>query len=285
MEDREVGELIDFLLKERNISLKKVAHDTGISEYKLKRSIKGERDLYLSEMFTISNYFSIPSEAFYNLHDGICKENIKIIRYMDFAKFLNLLNTRKLYFSSGEKFEDVFEGKIPNVFFLNMAKEIKDKYLISYEDSKRNTYISCWSLATTESYALWKIFAPDYGVAIKTTTHKLSKLIEHVNGMVFKVQYIDYGDKELKIPLCRNNLIMRNFFSLKSNVYKYEEEVRAIYTSQEPIDINITDLNGFIESIYVSPTSPPWFLGLVKDTVKNRYNLNIDVSLSNISLR
>lgn len=288
MEEREVGELIQFLMNERKITLKKLAYDTGISEYKLRKTIQGERHIYQNEIQTIGDYFSIPFLAFFDLHYGLCKSDTKIIRYMDFAKFLSLLNTSKLHFTSGDKFEDVFEGKIPEAFFMNMTNEFKEEYLKSYKTSKKSTYISCWSMATTESYALWKIFAPNYGVAIVSTANKLFKLIEHVNGMVYKVQYIEYGDKEFRVPVHKSifeKVIIRNFFSLKSSVYKYEEEVRAIYMSENQVEVYIKDLNEFIEFIYVSPTSPSWFLDLVKDTVKTKFNLDIDVSLSNINLR
>lgn len=288
MKEEEIGKLIRFLINERKITFKKLSVDIGISEYKLQKTIKGERDPYLNEIQAIADYFSVPLETFFNMQSGLCELNTKIIRYMDFTKFLFLLNESKLYFSPGDKFEDVFEGKIPEVFFRNMSRDFKKEYLNIYESSKKTTYISCWSMATTESYALWRIFAPDYGVAIITTAGKLANLIEHVNGMLYKVKYIDYSDKEIKVPVYKSineRVMIRNFFSLKSSVYKYEEEVRAIYMSEKPVDIIIKDLNDFIECIYVSPTSPLWFLELVKDIVVNKFNIDTEVLLSNINLR
>lgn len=40
-------------------------------------------------------------------------ENIKIWRYMDFTKFMSLLDTKKLFFTRADKFEDPFEGSWP----------------------------------------------------------------------------------------------------------------------------------------------------------------------------
>ena len=214
MKEEEIGKLISFLIDERKITLKKLSVDIGISEYKLRKTIKGERSPYLDEIETIANYFSVPLRSFFDMESDICDPNTKIIRYMDFAKFSSLLNERKLYFSPGDKFEDVFEGKIPEVFFNNTSTEFKEEYLKIYESTKKTTYISCWSMATSEAYALWKIFAPNYGVAIVTTAGKLSKLIEHVNGLLYRVKYVDYSDKDIRVPVYKSineKVMIRNF--------------------------------------------------------------------------
>ena len=40
-------------------------------------------------------------------------ENAKIWRYMDFTKFVNLLDTSKLFFPRADKLGDPFEGSFP----------------------------------------------------------------------------------------------------------------------------------------------------------------------------
>lgn len=42
-------------------------------------------------------------------------ENVKIWRYIDFTKFVSLLDTKSLYFTCINKFEDPFEGSTPKL--------------------------------------------------------------------------------------------------------------------------------------------------------------------------
>jgi hypothetical protein len=49
-------------------------------------------------------------------------KNIPYWRYMDFWKFLNLINTSKLFFPNIEMLGDQNEGKIPEKIFNMMGK-------------------------------------------------------------------------------------------------------------------------------------------------------------------
>ena len=42
-------------------------------------------------------------------------ENYKIVRYLDLVKFISLIQTKKLYFSRLDKFEDRYEGTVPEL--------------------------------------------------------------------------------------------------------------------------------------------------------------------------
>ena len=43
------------------------------------------------------------------------KENYKIVKYMDLAKFISLLHSKSLFFCRLDKLEDKFEGSSPKL--------------------------------------------------------------------------------------------------------------------------------------------------------------------------
>jgi hypothetical protein len=42
-------------------------------------------------------------------------EEIRVWRYMDFTKFVSLIDSRRLYFTRADKFDDPFEGSWPRM--------------------------------------------------------------------------------------------------------------------------------------------------------------------------
>ncbi|WP_238656071.1 hypothetical protein [Paenibacillus piscarius] len=128
-------------------------------------------------------------------------EELKICRYMNLPKFMSLLTNSSIFFTRADKFEDPLEGEMPEA----AKKELFDKDFFNvdlyaiiskfigrevtkvglaeetinmYKSYKSTTFISCWTSFQAESYALWKIYGEDYGVAIQTNIGKLKNLIE-----------------------------------------------------------------------------------------------------------
>lgn len=243
---------------------------------------------------------------------------VKICRYMDFVKFMSLLQNRSLYFSRADKFEDLEEGGVPEKNlkqYLNMygflmkddkgifdnltMEEKKDKLLERYMEQRRRTYISCWNKFESESYALWKIYAPNQGVCIQTTVGKLNETIELYDGEVYKVVYLKEKDKSthITVPRFKNkknvfDMHSENFFVLKKQAYSYENEIRALIYENDIIrageeegkTIEIGDLSTFIERIYISPFAEKWFIKLVKD-ICGKYNIKDCISKSDIQVK
>jgi hypothetical protein len=57
-------------------------------------------------LLTVSIIMYLSNESFEQSHDG----KLKLWRYMDFTKFVSLLETHKLYFNRSDMFNDHFEG-------------------------------------------------------------------------------------------------------------------------------------------------------------------------------
>ena len=129
---------------------------------------------------------------------------------MSFAR--TLINSKTLFFSRADKFEDPFEGakglkknkkkwdkhyldffeqayKNPpvGVDFNKSDSEIKKeaKRLLSQLDSggmhdQKRTFINCWHENDFESEAMWKLYTKNMseGIAIQTTYHRLYKALK-----------------------------------------------------------------------------------------------------------
>ena len=101
-------------------------------------------------------------------------------RYLDFTKFVSLLDTSELFFARADTLGDEFEGGVASApsrearspQFAPQLAEMK-------EGVRRHTYINCWSLAEHESAALWGLYTPTAGgVAVRTTFQRLTGSIK-----------------------------------------------------------------------------------------------------------
>jgi hypothetical protein len=209
----------------------------------------------------------------------------RIWKYMNLAKFMSLLETKSLYFCKADKFEDVFEGKIPIKFFHGWLKEHQDIYRTIHEKLKDRTFINCWSLNDEESYAMWKIYASrNNGLCIQTTIDKLNKSFNDIEKkpQIARVKYIDF--KNDKILLDKLNTY--EFYSYKSKVYEYENEVRAILILDKDMECKDlpVDLDMLIDNVYVHPAASEWFINLINSIFKT-YRLEKEVKHSSIKIQ
>lgn len=221
----------------------------------------------------------------------------KLVRYINFPKLISLIETKALFLSRADTFEDVNEGLFPDSFIkIGKKTNVGEKTLpaINYqtmqqdiESAKQNTFINSWNLLKSESYALWKIYGEKYGVAIQTTFQKLEELSRKKNAVVSKVVYLD--DNSTYLHTDQNDISnpIINIFKLKKDYYSYEEEVRIILfdDSTKPSNtIQIGNVEEFISKIYVSPFAEEWFFELVTTVIQKRYRLNIEVVQSGIKV-
>ena len=87
-------------------------------------------------------------------------------RYMTFTKLVSMLHTQALYFTRLDRFEDEFEGTLPQRTYEALSPQLRE----CFDLERKNALASCWSLGDHESAALWKIFVNgNEGVAVKFT--------------------------------------------------------------------------------------------------------------------
>lgn len=241
--------------------------------------------------------------------------NYKIVRYLDLVKFISLIQTKKLYFSRLDKFEDQYEGTVPELtlqdykdWYTNFTQnrlldiittsveEHVEQALIDQknvgEKYKKLVCVSCWNKYESESYALWKIYSDlSKGIMITTSIEKMKMAFEHTKEQIqlSEVKYLDYKKDKMKLGNLNYPIIHKNIH------YDYEKEIRLIYQvpfqsglnydwSQEENQfgkyINV-DIDILIEEIIISPKAPQWFFDLISNLL-GTYKIEKKISYSDL---
>lgn len=236
------------------------------------------------------------------------KGNPKLWRYMDFTKFVSLLSEEALYFAKPKTFRDPLEGSYSRWDISEMNEFMY--YDGTKRDRIRKLHdfsaISCWHMNNAESAAMWDLYLKsNEGIAITTNYSSLLNSIKDLRYRVFasEVNYIDF-DKDMTAA----NVYETLFYKRKS--FSHENELRLLIIAgiiednnrlerifdNEGIDYREwdkkmdeleeqsyefsnefgtylkCDLNNLIDEIYISPTSPSWFVDVV-NSVLMKYGL------------
>lgn len=213
-------------------------------------------------------------------------------RYMDFTKFVSLLEKQALFFARADKLGDPFEGSVSKLNEILGPIIYKDKIsalraLARWtKESRRFTLINCWHENPHESEAMWRLYTGEKdGIAIKTDFNSFKMSFTCSEDIyIGKVSYIDYNSHF--IP--ESNAFFPYLHKRKS--FEHEREIRAIEmtipTNNQGIDTSQdicaigkyynVDLSTLIQTVIVAPFAPEWFLELVK-SVTTRYNFNFPV--------
>lgn len=231
-------------------------------------------------------------------------------RYMDLAKFLQLLEEKTLFLARADKFDDPFEGASG---LATREKEWDDHYLAFFRDACRNlppgaspmpedaveqnaqrllasirqtalddrrrTFVSCWHANSGESEALWRLYCPpgSSGVVIRTTADRLLRALGPSAQITLgRVQYVDFRKSFAGFH-------DRIFWKRKS--LAHEAEVRAACRgslsddwSGLPVSV---DLSILLELVVPSPFAPAWFPTLLASLV-DRFGLQAPVEKSEL---
>ena len=262
--------------------------------------------LKLEQKVEIKNYchpcFSEPSD------------NEKIWRYINLPKFLDLIQSKTLFFTRADIIRkmDKYEGSIftkkhlefhdylknnpeeiitiaPN--FTRKSKELLETDIILNNHNERifikQNFINCWHMNEFENFAMWKIYSENFGVCIQSTYKDLSNCFvdeiwnpynEKRRVYIGKVNYINRNEDFIS----QNNMFWP--YIHKGKEFLYEKELRCIINESEnksefkKIKINIDQL---INKIYINPFSPDWFERLIKD-VCLKYDIKSEIIKSDI---
>jgi hypothetical protein len=214
--------------------------------------------------------------------------NLPIWKYMDFTKFISLLEEQALFFTNITSLKDPFEGFLSNPTVESFMASIEDlpvqdkqvrkgiikRNLAGFRKMRNYLYVSSWHMNDNESMAMWKLYLKsNEGIAIQSTIKSMINSFSHTEEDVYigVVDYIDYDNQ--KMPW--KNIFYPALHKRKN--FEHEKEIRAIVFTP-PVQkakgkYTDTDLNVLIESVYISPNSPQWLFDLINKIMK-RYNLN-----------
>ncbi len=178
-------------------------------------------------------------------------------RYMNFAKFVSMLETRQLFFTRADKLDDPFEGVWSEPTLRQLDSLIVhgddkgrtdpvtgDRYLSEKEAARswkriigghsqvkrRFTLLNCWREGEHESEAMWNQ-TPRHGEKYELAIRSDFKSLAHsfpsrsrLPDIVARVQYIPYQTKEMPLGLAAP-------YFHKRIEFQDEREVRAIMSA------------------------------------------------------
>lgn len=212
-------------------------------------------------------------------------------RFMDFIKFVALLEESSLYFSRLTELSDPLEGFLSKPVVQQMSTPpagLSAEELKHFEDVRQHNlgfmrwsrellFVSCWHLNEHESAAMWRLYLKsDEGVAVQSTLARMIQAFTVAPRSVFMGQmaYIDYDVDSMPTG--------NGFFLAlhKRRSFEHERELRAIVTPHELEDrigiIVPVDLRSLIERVFVAPNSHPWVRDLVQKVLA-RFQLDVPV--------
>lgn len=215
-------------------------------------------------------------------------------RYMDFTKFLALLENQSLHMAALTSFDDPFEGHPPRSVIsmftelppnlsaeeVSKRREVVENNIQVFEHSRGYVSASCWHANPSESAGMWSQYLrTGEGIAVQTSFARLKQACSasQINVMGSMVQYVDF---DTFVPREVNILI---WAALKRASFEHEREFRLLSlhgssTAGFPLQV---DLCSLIEAVYVAPTTPTWILDLVHK-VLSRYSVKVDVKRSSL---
>ena len=187
-----------------------------------------------------------------DLHLGVVlSSDAKVWRYLDFPKFIALLESKSLFFCRADLFLDNYEGSFTkssikfreDTWRENMPgipeeafKHFTEVHSFQLQEERKNFYINCWHMNEHESAAMWELYGTrGQSIAIQSTYRTLRALMpvkQSQSGRPYEghvdiglVQYLDYG----KDPMPQ--LYSFDPFLRKRKSYAHENEVRLFYQS------------------------------------------------------
>ena len=147
-------------------------------------------------------------------------DNQIIWRYMDFTKFLSMLQYQALFFCTCAKMQemDPFEGRYPRKNIENLELEtdflrLPNRYVFKANDYKdnflQNVGINCWHANDTENAAMWRMYlSSQEGIAIKSSIRRLKESFDDNQEDVIYIGDIKYNNYELgKININTNEYL------------------------------------------------------------------------------
>lgn len=229
----------------------------------------------------------------------VYSDESEIWRYIDFSKFVDLLDLSCLFFPRLSKLRelDPYEASfIP--FASHDKKDESSKKLLKELDKvlPNDTFVSCWYLSDVESAALWKLCPKsDEGIAIRSSIGKLVESIETRNSEqnTIYVGSVTYGHEKVR---ARKTSVPKSFSAddavfTKRKCFEHEKELRLVMYANDiktPVLPNgnglkiKVDLESMISEIIIGPEAPHWVEDLVKRVTK-KYGFSFEIRQSTLN--
>ena len=219
----------------------------------------------------------------YKLHPAFITPSSGAVlwRYMDFTKFVSLLERKALFFAKASQLGDPFEGSLAT----STLAEIQRMGLVNPEvlredlrQARDRHLVNCWHEGDHESAAMWKLYGEH--IAIRSTSDRFCRsFVCEEDIYVGEVLYVDYETANISL----NDLF--NLYLHKRHNFEHEREVRAVTSVKEGAtaawggQYYAVDVEVLIEQVVVAPYAQEWFIELVQ-AVAEKYGLQAPVRRS-----
>ena len=219
----------------------------------------------------------------YEVHPAIPEpgDGLVIRRYMDFPKFMSLLEGRALFFadpsSLGDPFEGALSSEVPKASLVHgdLRKGVKQVHELDTLKALGGfgCGVSCWHASPDESSLMWRVYGgvPN-SIAIQSVFGTAKQAFCGPRSVYAgEVEYLDHSRE----PVRSNNIFHRVL--RKREGFRDESELRFLCSvappgfarpgdpvpNTEESRLVSVDLNVLIGKVVVSPHADPWFHSLV----------------------
>ena len=205
--------------------------------------------------------------------------SVRVWRYLDLAKFIWLLENKKLYLPRIDLLNDPYEGSSTRLYALLRDQEHSGQISALMRNitqhHRKSMYVNCWHLGNSESEAMWRLYCPnESGVAIQLTYRKLVVSIENDPFCYIGcVSYVDYDTQVFRVEGNSFSPVMH-----KRSSFAHEQEVRLVKTHPDYWGVNspggpsgVTvdwSPEAMVDAIYVNPYAPEFYRDVVQSIVR-----------------
>ena len=132
---------------------------------------------------------------------------IPVWRYMDFTKFVSMLESRSLFFARSDKLGDPFEGSYSRgnqtlrpIVYEEVHKDMNPEMIARISENfaamtkwqLKWTFVNCWHMNSGESASMWKLYAKtNEAIAVRSSYSKLAGVLDE-HTYLGTVEYIDF---------------------------------------------------------------------------------------------
>lgn len=193
-------------------------------------------------------------------------------RYFKIERFVELMQTKRLYFASVRQFADPFEGAVavlPPGLPIDPRYAEPELHERAFEQLRRLTKVSCWRRAPYESHAMWHFYAGSgKGIAVLSSAERIRAAAKpfrlkpeygHEDLWAGNVIYVDLLKERLRVML-------EDRFWYKHMAFSWEREFRLAVSIRiaEEFGVEVPelgvyvdfDLPALIDRIFVGPLLP-----------------------------
>ena len=167
----------------------------------------------------------------------------RIWRYMDFTKFVSMLDRQSLFFCRPDCLDDRFEGTWGPASLESIEQDLRQKVkqggnvvggvdhqLRGHERNaahiRQVTAVNCWHLSAYESAAMWKLYIYAHqGICICSSVSRLIKSFPDDKRLIIHVGMVNYIDFDTE-PIPSGNYLTPLLYKRRS--FEHERELRAV---------------------------------------------------------